>query len=231
MNRMMLLEKYFAICKERKDSNNMLFCLLRMRTLHGKMGTVLHKIYCDLADMNDVDVVNESKEEYNDYYFTVSMYETIIDSCKNMIKENEQALQTVYDENKLHEVYENKLVDINHKSDNKQDKINSEHKLSSQIKPHVINFYASWCPACIQFEPTWDKIMEMAKNSDIVASKVECGNNEDIQKKYSITGFPTIKLFYMSDSNKIIKDFDKPRTIDNLTKWISDETGINIQKI
>jgi len=68
-------------------------------------------------------------------------------------------------------------------------------------KVFFVKFFAPWCGHCKRLAPTWS---ELAKDLDesslphfqnVQLANVNCDETSDICRKYSIRGYPTLKLF------------------------------------
>ena len=73
-------------------------------------------------------------------------------------------------------------------------------------------FYVNWCPHCKKAMPIWESLKEKLNgkkiNNTVVYFKtIDCEKNEDLQDKYKIEGYPTIKLV---KDNEIIEYDAKP---------------------
>ena len=67
----------------------------------------------------------------------------------------------------------------------------------------LLFFYVDWCPHCKTAKPAWEEIKTQYENKTIngyrvVFTEINCTNEsaevEQLMNKYSIEGFPTIKL-------------------------------------
>lgn len=84
-------------------------------------------------------------------------------------------------------------------------KPNSEHNTTGDgsKSAELLFFYVDWCPHCKTAKPAWDEIKSQYENKTIngykvVFTEINCTNEsaevEQMMNKYSIEGFPTIKL-------------------------------------
>jgi thiol-disulfide isomerase/thioredoxin len=83
-------------------------------------------------------------------------------------------------------------------------KPNNEHITTGTGKSaELLFFYVDWCPHCKTAKPAWDEIKTQYENKTIngykvVFTEINCTNEsaevEQMMNKYSIEGFPTIKL-------------------------------------
>lgn len=113
-----------------------------------------------------------------------------------------------------------KLLAINKETKNKFNEVANNKKHS------IILYYADWCPHCLFFKPTWNKLYEQFKNSrSIQFIQVEYNdiNNVPIKYRKNIRGFPTIQLI---KEGKIISEYNGNRDINS----ISDFINFNIKK-
>jgi len=157
-----------------------------------------------------VDQYNLCKELSNspsdEKYYNLSMHDDIIDICKKMIHACEKKLEETI---------------IRYSDVTKKVQSGGE-----VFKPHLINFYASWCGACNQFKPVWNELEKHYKNNDMVVSAIECGDNQEIMGKYGIKHFPTVRLYMASGGNKNIYEYTEKRELDSMINWIN----LHVQK-
>jgi thiol-disulfide isomerase/thioredoxin len=128
--------------------------------------------------------------------YDLSVYQTMVDSSSHLISEIENDIQ-------------NKIKSTS----------NVEKNNYSLDKPTLINFYAGWCKYSKDFMKTWDKLENIIKKDKINLLKIECSKKKEECKKFNITSFPSIKLFY----NGIIYDFEKERSIKNIIEFIKEK--------
>jgi thioredoxin domain-containing protein 10 len=91
----------------------------------------------------------------------------------------------------------------------------------------LLLFYADWCPFCKEANPAWNELKTDYENKSIngykiIFTEIDCSNQDDIEvskimDKYSIEGYPTIKL--IKDGQLI--DFDAKPSKDNLISFIN----------
>ena len=106
---------------------------------------------------------------------------------------------------------------------------NSEHNtISSQNSKdaEIMFFYVDWCPHCKTAKPAWNDVKSEYENKTINGYKVifteincteETAEVESLMNKYSIEGFPTIKL--LKDGQVI--EYDAKPTKDTLTQFLN----------
>ncbi len=87
----------------------------------------------------------------------------------------------------------------------------------------LVLFYAGWCGHCHQLMPEWDKAAKNTngnkEKSEWAIYKVNVGGDkspsdatseqEELGKKYSIKGYPTILIF---QNGKLITEYEGPRS-------------------
>jgi thiol-disulfide isomerase/thioredoxin len=87
-------------------------------------------------------------------------------------------------------------------------------------------FYVDWCPHCKTAKPVWEDIKTEYENKTIngyhvMFTEINCTNEnaeiEQLMNKYSIEGFPTIKL--LKDGQII--EFDAKPTKANLEQFLN----------
>ena len=63
----------------------------------------------------------------------------------------------------------------------------------------LVLFYADWCGHCKKIKPEWEETAKKVNKDEVKMIKVNCGEgtkkDEEIMKKYSIDGYPTIIKF------------------------------------
>ena len=88
----------------------------------------------------------------------------------------------------------------------------------------LVLFHADWCGHCKTLMPIWDETSGEINESETDARliKVNCGdpqNNEQhkmLMEKYSIQGYPTIKIF----ENGNVKEYEGPRTKEGIKEFL-----------
>lgn len=79
----------------------------------------------------------------------------------------------------------------------------------------VVLYYATWCGYCQDIMPIWNNF----KNQKNKIKKIEIESNDISKLNYNpeIMGFPSIHLY---KDGKLLKKFDKKRTLANLNKFV-----------
>lgn len=83
-----------------------------------------------------------------------------------------------------------------------------------QIPAKIVYFYMDGCPACQDFEETWNNFSN-SYNGTLTIEKIERKDaGEDVLNKHDVKGFPTVLLVDTKDNK--IKEFTNDRTVDKL---------------
>lgn len=74
---------------------------------------------------------------------------------------------------------------------------NLDNEVKSGTK--LVLFYADWCGHCKKIKPIWDETATEVNTDEVKMIKVNCGEgsekDQEVMKKYSIDGYPTIIKF------------------------------------
>ena len=95
----------------------------------------------------------------------------------------------------------------NHVSSSMKPEYNPNHEhlpsSSSSKSAELLLFYVDWCPHCKTAKPVWEEVKAEYQNKtvngyQVMCTEINCTNEtpdvEQMMNKYSIEGFPTIKL-------------------------------------
>ena len=111
---------------------------------------------------------------------------------------------------------------VNYSANNEHDTYSSRNGKEAEI----MFFYVDWCPHCKTAKPAWNDVKSEYENKTINGYKVvfteincteETAEVESLMNKYSIEGFPTIKL--LKDGQVI--EYDAKPTKDTLTQFLN----------
>lgn len=207
LNKIISLNKEFNILKKKKDIKSMYVILYKMRVLHGVMLTRINKYSGELYNE-----INNNKIKSKEYY-NLSVYNSLIDSAKELINNAENHLQHKVLENNKKELSNNTYFELetNLKDDPNNNKLNND-------KPCLILYYTEWCGFSRQFLPVWDDLEKDIKNTDINIDliKIDCEKNKDKCINNNIRGYPTVVLEV--NGKKI--EYKSMRNVESIKKFI-----------
>ena len=108
-----------------------------------------------------------------------------------------------------------------------QEGFNSQNLTPASGEVIVALFYAPWCGHCKTFKPVFQDAMtqldgKKSRNSDINGktirlSMIDCDENPDIGKKYSISGYPTVKILKDDGSDM---EYTGGRSLEGMKKFL-----------
>ena len=83
----------------------------------------------------------------------------------------------------------------------------------------VALFWADWCPHCVSFKPTFEKVANdlagtktKVTNKKLRFEKIDCVALAPLAKKYGVQGYPTIKIIRgSSDMNNDMDEYTGSR--------------------
>jgi thiol-disulfide isomerase/thioredoxin len=103
---------------------------------------------------------------------------------------------------------------------------NSSSGTSDGKTAELLFFFANWCPHCKTAKPIWDDLKSEYENKtingyQIIFTEIDCSEEtaevDKMMNKYSVEGYPTIKL--IKDGQVI--EYDAKPTKDTLTQFLN----------
>ncbi|KAK6512144.1 hypothetical protein TWF481_001036 [Arthrobotrys musiformis] len=106
---------------------------------------------------------------------------------------------------------------------------NFDEIITNSGKPALIKFFAPWCGHCKKMAPTYDELGDAfaSVKDQVVIAKVDADKHRELGKRFDIKGFPTLKWFDGKSETPIT--YDSARTLEAMTKYITDKTGIKLK--
>ena len=87
----------------------------------------------------------------------------------------------------------------------------------------LVWFYADWCGHCKKMHSDWDAAASKMNGDEVKMVKVDCGDpknkeHQQITRKYSISGYPTIMLL---ENGETVSEYKDGRTKQDFISYVN----------
>ncbi|KAF0972828.1 hypothetical protein FDP41_009077 [Naegleria fowleri] len=96
---------------------------------------------------------------------------------------------------------------------------------SNHHRVYFVKFFAPWCGHCKRLAPVWSELAKELEDSSIPhynnvqLAKINCDEHSDVCRKFSIRGYPTLKLFA---NGKPVTEYYGQRSIPKIKGFLDD---------
>ncbi|PNH10555.1 Sulfhydryl oxidase 1 [Tetrabaena socialis] len=97
-------------------------------------------------------------------------------------------------------------------------------------QPCLVEFYASWCPACKHFAPTFEKLATFLKDKrfgtgrPLYIARVDCASEVKLCGEFELPGYPALYLgvapLFAAKQHKQLRAYDGKRELRDLALWV-----------
>ncbi|KAF7993512.1 hypothetical protein HCN44_010107 [Aphidius gifuensis] len=91
----------------------------------------------------------------------------------------------------------------------------------------MVKFYAPWCPACKDLNPTWNYLGDIKKDLGINVGKVDVTDSPGLSGRFMVTALPTI--YHVKDG--LFRQYKSPRDKDSLVEFVRAKTWTKVEPI
>ncbi|XP_071596397.1 thioredoxin-related transmembrane protein 4 [Heliangelus exortis] len=91
----------------------------------------------------------------------------------------------------------------------------------------MLEFYAPWCPACQQIEPTWESFAKESEHLDITVGKVDVTQEPGLSGRFFVTTLPTI----YHANNGVFRRYRGSRTLEDLQDYVLERKWEHVEPV
>jgi len=140
----------------------------------------------------------KSPKDYKGGRDSTSIVETAFKELRQMVKDKKNGGGSSSGSGQKQEQKQQKRRNVGDKDVVILTDSNFDTLVTNSEEPWIIEFYAPWCGHCQRLEPEWNEAATEVKaktGGKVKIGKVDCTTEQQIQQRFGIQGFPTIKIF------------------------------------
>jgi protein disulfide-isomerase A6 len=97
--------------------------------------------------------------------------------------------------------------------------------VSDPTKTVFLEFYAPWCGHCKSLAPKYEELATaFAGEADVVIAKIDATEQEELSRRYEVSGFPTLKMVPKGTDRSAI-DYQSARELEPMVEFVNEHAG------
>ncbi|CAM9313478.1 unnamed protein product [Ectocarpus sp. 12 AP-2014] len=96
-------------------------------------------------------------------------------------------------------------------------------------KHTLVEFFAPWCTPCKKLEPVYEELgRRFETESNVVVAKVDATGEQDLKKRFDITGFPRLKFFPAGGG---VEPYSGTRDLESMEEFLKEKVASSAPKV